>query len=91
MIDYDVISTDVEGYNPTAKKIRFNDTIITEEHGELDEAVLVMSQGAIGRGRLALYVEDNLFIEGYGKDSIMWRLAEISSNKKIEIVDAENQ
>lgn len=90
MIDYDVISTDVEDYNPTAKKIRFNDTIITEKHGELDTAVLVMSQGTIGGNQLALFVEDNLFIEGYGEDSIMWRLAEISSNKKVEVVDAEN-
>lgn len=89
MIDYDVISTDVEDYNPTAKKIRFNDTIITEEHGELDEAVLVMSQGALGARKVALFIEDNLFIEGYGKDSIMWRLAEISTNKKVGVVDKE--
>lgn len=85
MINYEILDESVDGYNFTAKKIRFNDKIITDEHGEIKEAVSVDSTGL--NDNIALFVDDELFIEGLTLESIMWRLAEVSTNLELQIVE----
>lgn len=84
MIKYEVVSHDVDGYNPTAKKIRFEKPVETEEHGDVEEAVIVHSSGGM-TNKIALYVNGELFIEGLYEEGLIWRLADISDNYELEI------
>lgn len=84
MIEYNTISVDVDGFNPTARRIRLETPVVVEEHGEVEEAVLVMSESSLN-SNWALFVDDEWFIEGYTQKSLFWRLAEISENLEIRV------
>jgi len=87
MINYETIEYDVDGFNPTARKIKFEKPVRLEDYGEVEKAVLAMSSGMTSA--YGLFVGGEYLIEGLTEESVMWRLAEISENfeVKVECVD----
>ena len=49
-MDYETVSTDVDGFNPTAKKIRLEEPITLEDGGRLQEFTVVRPQSFTGGG-----------------------------------------
>jgi len=83
MLEYEVVENGVEGFNPTAKVIQFKETVETLEHGEISEAVIVSAQGAFSGRRKAMYINDELYIEGLTEESLIWRLAHESESHEV--------
>lgn len=83
---YETISHDVEDYNPTARRIRFETPVKLDEFEYVEEAVLVMSEGHF-HNNWALFIKDEYFIEGYTEESVMWRLAEVSENLEVQVTE----
>jgi len=58
-MDYEVVSTDVEGFNETARKIKLEEPVKLEDYGEIQTFIAVRPRSFISGGIGIFYKEDS--------------------------------
>ena len=55
-MDYEIVNTDVDGFNPTARKIKLEETVKLEDYGEIQKFIAVKSRG-FTTGNIGIFYE----------------------------------